>query len=116
MAITAKKIRGEEAPVFQFPKDYGTVAGIEAEFKEVGFSSEHIEIMETSMDVSDPKPLVDMFVRGKNPGAMFFVGDYSEEELDAYVEELLRLIIGKYPDVPRKLMGLLIVAVGKKLA
>ncbi|PVH79749.1 S-adenosyl-L-methionine-dependent methyltransferase [Cadophora sp. DSE1049] len=116
MAVAAKKIRGEKAPVFQFPKDYGTVDGIKAEFETVGFSAEHVEIMETSMDVSDPKPLVEMFIRGKNPGAMFFVGDYSEAELDAYVKEVLRLILEKYPEAPRQLKGLLIVAVGKKLA
>ncbi|KAH7377936.1 S-adenosyl-L-methionine-dependent methyltransferase [Cadophora sp. MPI-SDFR-AT-0126] len=116
MAVAAKKIRGEKAPVFQFPKDYGTVDGIKAEFEAVGFSSEYVEIIETSMDVSDPKPFIDMFIRGKNPGAMFFVSDYSEAELDEYVEEVSRLILEKCPGVPKQLKGLLIVAVGKKLA
>lgn len=116
MAVAAKKIRGEKAPVFQFPKGYGTIDGIKAEFEAVGFSAEYVEIMESSIDVSDPKPLVDMFVRGKNPGAMFFVGDYSEAELDAFVEEFLKAIVEKYPVVPRKLKWQLIVTVGKKLA
>ncbi|KUJ24604.1 uncharacterized protein LY89DRAFT_679693 [Mollisia scopiformis] len=115
MAQAAKKIRGETAPVYQFPKGYGTVEGIRAEFETVGFSAECVELIESFMDVSDPKPLVDMFIRGKNPGAMFFVADYTEAELDAYVEEVLRLIEEKYPELPRKLKGLMIVAVGKKL-
>ncbi|KAL2067809.1 hypothetical protein VTL71DRAFT_15905 [Oculimacula yallundae] len=115
MGIAAKKIRGETAPMYEFPKAYGTLEGIKAEFEAVGFSSEHVEVIETFMDVSDPSPLVNMFIRGKNPGAMFFVGDYSEAELDAYVEEVLRLIEEKHSALPRKLKGLMIVAVGKKL-
>ena len=60
MAVAAKKIRGEKAPVFQFPKDYGTIDGIKAEFETVGFRAEYVEVTESSIDVSDPKPLVDM--------------------------------------------------------
>jgi hypothetical protein len=115
MAEAAKKIRGETAPTYQFPKAYGTIEGIRAEFEVVGFSVEFAETVEFFMDVSNPKPLVDIFIRGKNPGAMFFVGDYSEAELDAFVDEVLRLIEERHPDLPRNLKGVLIVAVGKKL-
>jgi hypothetical protein len=115
MALAARKIRGETAPTYQFPRAYGTVAGIQAEFEAVGFSAEFVGTIDSSMDVSNPKPLVDGFLRGKNPGAMFFVGDYSEAELDAFVDEVLRLIEERHPELPRKLSGLLVVAVGKKL-
>jgi hypothetical protein len=115
MAQAAKKIRGETAPTFQFPKAYGTLEGVRAEFEAVGFSVECAETVESFMDVSNPKPLVDIFIRGKNPGAMFFVGDYSESELDAFVDEFLRLIEERHPELPRNLKGLMIVAVGKKL-
>lgn len=47
---------------------------------------------------------------------MFFDGDYSEKELDTFVDEVLRVIEEKHPEMPRTLKGLLIVAVGKKLA
>jgi hypothetical protein len=46
---------------------------------------------------------------------MFFVGDYSEAELDAFVDEVLALIKERHPELPRNLKGLMIVAVGKKL-
>jgi len=115
MAIAAKKIRGETAPTYQLPKGYSSAQGIATEFKAVGFSAEYIETTEFFIDVSDPKPFIDGFIRGKNPGVMFFVGDYSEVELDAFVDELLRLIEEKYPGSPRKLRGLMVVAVGKKL-
>jgi hypothetical protein len=115
MGLAAKKIRGEAAPTYQFPKAYGTLEGIQAEFESVGFSAECVETVEVFMDVSNPQPLVDTFLRGKNPGAMFFVGDYSEAELDAFVDEVLRLIEERYPELPRKLKGPMIVAVGKKL-
>ncbi|KAL5319449.1 hypothetical protein ACEPPN_012503 [Leptodophora sp. 'Broadleaf-Isolate-01'] len=115
MAIAAKKIRGETAPTYQFPKDYGTLEGIKAEFEAVGFNAEHIGTIESFIDVSNPKPLIDVFIRGKNPGAMFFVGDYSEAELGAFVDEVLRLMEKKHPEMPRLLKGLMIVAVGKKL-
>lgn len=64
MGMTAEKIRGEIAPTYQFPISYGTMEGIKAEFKAVGFSPEHVEIVESFMDVSDPEPLVDL-IRGK---------------------------------------------------
>ncbi|KAH7310116.1 S-adenosyl-L-methionine-dependent methyltransferase [Rhexocercosporidium sp. MPI-PUGE-AT-0058] len=115
MGIAAKTVRGETGPTFRFPKDYGTPEGIRAEFETVGFRAEHVEVIESFMDVSNPKPLVDMFIRGKNPGALFFVGDYSEAELDVFVDEVLRLIEESHPNVPRQLRGLMIVAVGKKL-
>lgn len=67
------------------------------------------------LDVSEPKMFVDGFIRSKNPGAMFFIGDYSEAEVDEFVLELLRLIEEKHPEMPRNLKGLLIVVVGKKL-
>lgn len=114
MALAAKEIRGETAPTYQFPKAYGTVEGIRAEFEAVGFSTECVEAVESFIDVSDPKPLIDTFVRGKNPGALFFVGDYSETELDAFIDSFLRLIEEKHPEMPRKLRGVMIVAVGKK--
>ncbi|KAG4433898.1 hypothetical protein IFR05_010617 [Cadophora sp. M221] len=116
MAIAAKKIRGESAPKYQFPKDYDTLEGIKAEFEAVGFNTEHVEVIDFFMDVSNPKPLVDVFIRGKNPGAMFFVGDYSEAELDEFVDEVLRLMEEKHPEMPRQLKGLMIVAVGKKMS
>lgn len=115
MAQAARKIRGPTAPVFHFPKGYGTIDGIQAEFSTVGFSTEFVEIMDFFIDVSEPKIFVDGFIRSKNPGAMFFVGDYTEVELDEYVVELVKLVKEKYPEAPRKLKGLLIVAVGKKL-
>jgi hypothetical protein len=65
--------------------------------------------------VLNPKLLVDSFIRGKNPGAMFFIGDYSEAEVDAFVDEVLILIEERHPEVPKRLKGLLIVAIGKKL-
>jgi len=66
--------------------------------------------------VGDIKTFVDTFVRGKNPGVTFFVGDYSDAELDGFVDELARLIEEMHPETPRKLKGRLIVAVGKKLS
>ena len=114
MAQAAKKIRGKTAPTFQFPKAFSTLEGIQAEFEEVGFSAEYLQIVESFLDLSNPKPFVDSFIRGKNPGAMFFVGDYLEAELDVFVDELLRMIEESHPELPRKLKGLMIVAVGKK--
>lgn len=115
MAVAAKKIRGDTAPVYHFPKAYCTLEGIQAEFKEVGFSAEFVELTEFFLDLSEPKPFMDNFIRGKNPGAMFFIGDYSETEVDAFVDELTRLIEETHPELPRKLKGLLIITVGKKL-
>ncbi|CZR70003.1 uncharacterized protein PAC_19904 [Phialocephala subalpina] len=115
MALAAKKIRGETAPTYQFPEAYGTLEGVRAEFEAVGFSVECVDTVESLMDVSDPKPLVDTFLRGKNPAAIFFVGDYSEAELEAFVDKVLSLIEERHPELPRKLKGLMIVAVGKKL-
>jgi hypothetical protein len=43
MAQAAKKIRGETAPTYQFPKAYSMVEGIRSEFKAVGFSAECVE-------------------------------------------------------------------------
>lgn len=115
MAIAAKQIRGEAAPTYQFPKAYGTVEGIRAEFEAVGFRVDYVETVEFFMDVSDPKPLVNNFIRAKNPGAMFFINDYSNAELDVFVDEVLRLIEQSHPKLPRKLKGVMIIAVGKKL-
>ena len=115
MGLAAKSIRGPTSPTFQFPTGYGTLAGIQAEFEEVGFKAEYVEPMEFSMDISDPKPIVENFLRAKNPGALFFVEDYSDEELNAFVSEFLRLAEERHPELPRKLTGVLIVAVGKKL-
>jgi hypothetical protein len=115
MALAAKDIRGENAPTYHFPQGYGTLEGIRAEFEAVGFSVEFVETVEFFIDVSDPKPFVDSFLRSKNPGAMFFVGDYSEAELNRFVNTILRFIEERHPELPRQLKGLMIVAVGKKL-
>ncbi|PQE16176.1 methyltransferase family protein [Rutstroemia sp. NJR-2017a BVV2] len=115
MAEAAHHVRRDSAPTYQFPKGYGTLDGIKSEFEIVGFSAEFVESMEISIDVSDPKPFVDTFIRGKNPGAMFFVGDYSEAELDAFVDFLLGLIGERCKGESKRLRGEAIVAVGKKL-
>ncbi|RDW91516.1 hypothetical protein BP5796_02681 [Coleophoma crateriformis] len=115
MGLAAKKIRGETAPIYQFPEAYSTLKGVRAEFEAVGFNAEYLETVEFFIDVTNPKPFIDSFLRGKNPGAMFFVGDYSGVELDAFVDEILKLIEERHPGFPRKLKGLMIVAVGKKL-
>lgn len=115
MAQAARRIRGPTAPMFHFPKAYSTFEGIQEEFAIVGFSTEFIKMTEFFIDVTEPKTFVDGFIRSKNPGATFFVGDYSETELDEYVEEVLRLIEQLHPEMQRKLRGLLIVVVGKKV-
>ena len=115
MAQAAKKIRGEAAPTYQFPEGYSTLDGIRNEFEAVGFSAECVKIVESFIDVSNPKPFIEIFIRGKNPGAMFFVRDYTEAELDAFVDEILRLIEERHPELPRNLKGLMIIAVGKKM-
>lgn len=68
-----------------------------------------------SMDVSDMKPLEEMFLRSKNPGVMFFVEGYSEMEMDAWVGEVKRLIGARYQGPEKKLRGNLIVGVGRKV-
>lgn len=115
MGLAAKKIRGDTAPTYQFPEAYGTAQGIRAEFEAVGFSAECVETVEFFIDVSNPTPFLDNFLRSKNPGAMFFISDYSDAELDAFVDEVSRLIEERHPELPRKLTGRMIIAVGKKL-
>jgi hypothetical protein len=117
MASAAQHVRGTSAPTYQFPTGYSTLEGIKSEFETVGFSAEFIESMDISIDVTDPKAFIDTFVRGKNPGAMFFVGDYSEAELDEFVEFLLGLIEERCRGrgLQKRLWGEVIVAVGKKL-
>ncbi|KAM3089558.1 hypothetical protein ACMFMG_001142 [Clarireedia jacksonii] len=115
MGEAAKHIRGSSAPTYQFPKNYGTLDGIKQEFDIVGFSTEFVECAEIFVDVSDPKPFVDSFIRGKNPGSIFFVGDYSETELDEYVDVFLGLVEKKCDQgMEKKLRGEVIMAVGRK--
>ncbi|PQE10634.1 methyltransferase family protein [Rutstroemia sp. NJR-2017a WRK4] len=116
MAQSAQHIRGPSAPTYHFPAGYSTISGIKSEFKEVGFSAEFVESMEIFINVSEPKRFVDSFIRGKNPGAMFFVGDYSEGELDGFVQFMEGLIEEKCRERGEKrLRGEVIVAVGKRL-
>lgn len=114
MALAAKKVRGKTAPTYEFPESYGTLGGIVSELETVGFSAIYTETFDSFIDVSNPTIFIDGFIRGKNPGAMFFVGDYSDSELEAFVDELLRLIEQSHPALPRKLKGSMIIAVGKK--
>jgi ubiquinone/menaquinone biosynthesis C-methylase UbiE len=110
----ATKIRGETAPRFQFPKGFSTLDGIQGELEAVGFKLEYANELVSYMDVSDPKFLLG-FVRGNNPGVKFFVENYSDVEMDMFVEELLKLVNDKHPEVPRKLKGVNTIVVGKKV-
>lgn len=89
--------------------------GIGAEFEAVGLTIECVESLESFMDVSNPKLLVDTFLRSKNPGAMSFVSDYWQAELNAFADEVLRLIEEKCLGLPRKLKRVMIVIVWRRL-
>ncbi|PQE06298.1 methyltransferase family protein [Rutstroemia sp. NJR-2017a BBW] len=116
MTQSAQHIRGASAPTYHFPAGYSTISGLKTEFEKVGFSAEFVESMEIFIDVSDPKLFVDTFIRGKNPGAMFFLGDYEEEELDGFVRFMEGLIEEKCRERGQKrLRGEVIVGVGRKL-
>lgn len=114
MALAARKIRGDDAPEFKLPVSFSTVEGIRGEFKRIGLEEVFVEEVDSYMDVTDPSSIINSFIRGGNPGALMFVGDYSEEEMDRFVEEWLRLIRERHPKEPRMLKGVSIVAIGKK--
>lgn len=114
MALAARKIRGDDAPEFKLPASLCTVEGIREEFKIVGLAEVFVEEVDSYMDVTDPSFMINGFIRARNPGALTFVGEYSDEEMDRFVEEWLRLVRERHPKEPVMLKGVSIIAIGKK--
>ena len=112
--IGSEKIRGDHAPEFKLPVSFCTVEGIRKEFKMVGLEEVFVEEVDSYMDVTDPSSIINSFIRGGNPGGLTFVTDYSEEEMDRFVEEWLRLVQERHPKEPMMLKGVSTVAIGKK--
>lgn len=114
IALAARKIRGDDAPEFKLPASFCTVEGIRSEFKTVGLREVFVEEVDSPMNVTDPSVIINTFIRAGNPGVLMFVKDYSEEEMDQFVEEWLRLVHERHPKDPVMLKGVSIVAIGKK--
>ena len=66
------------------------------------------------MDVTDPSGFIDGFVRSKNPVVLMVVGDFSPEELDRACKEWKNIVKERYPNPPRKIKGLAVVAAARK--
>ncbi|OCK73326.1 S-adenosyl-L-methionine-dependent methyltransferase [Lepidopterella palustris CBS 459.81] len=114
MGLAAKIVRPNSGPKFTFPADWGSTEAIQAEFEAVGLNNVHVEYANAFMGVDDPSPFINGFIRGNNPGTLFYVGGYSADELDRFCEQWLKLVKERHPESPRKLKGVFCVSIGRK--
>ncbi|KAF2494791.1 S-adenosyl-L-methionine-dependent methyltransferase [Lophium mytilinum] len=114
MKLAAENTKGNTAPASLFPESWLSMEGIKKMFEQAGFKDSTFEIQEAFMAIDDPAPYFNGFVRAKNPAANLYIGGYTEEELDRFEEEWIRLAIERHPKSPKKLKGVFVVSTGRK--
>ena len=112
--LAALRVRSFVPKGFEILGPWGSVEGVKGELEAVGFKNVQAKYVDVFMDATDPSGFVDGFVRSKNPGALMVVGDFSPEELDRACEEWKNIVKERYPNPPRKIKGVAVVAAARK--
>jgi hypothetical protein len=107
-------VKGNKGPDSLFAESWLSPEGIKKSFEGAGFKDSTHEYQEAFMNVDDPTPFFKGFIRAKNPGAEHYVGGYTDDELDRFEKEWLRLVNERHPQSPKKLLGVFYVSTGRK--
>jgi len=112
--IAAEKTKGNKGPNSLFPESWQSIEGIKKMFEEAGFKDCTFEYQDAFMSFDDPTHFFNGFIRAKNPGALLYIGGYTDEELDRFQEEYMKLVNERHPQSPKKLKGIFIISTGRK--